>query len=85
MDFNQDLEVPDFKSDGGMSRGRNLLGLSDIDVTCDIVDFTFIAKTDDEDRSSKFFLELISWTSKGIEIHIISPIQWLSIMCTQKT
>ena len=58
--------VPAFiDTGGGSTNGRNLLGLDELDVSRDIVDFTFVAKTDD---GPEFYLSITEWSPHKMEI-----------------
>lgn len=59
-----------------VTKKRRLIGLSELDVTRDIVDFTFVTTADQESTKIEFYLDMSGWTSTklGIGINFTEPL-----------
>ena len=55
---------------------RRLVGLSELDVTRDILDVTFVTQSDQETTPIKYFLEMTNWDPKklGMKINFEDPL-----------
>jgi hypothetical protein len=50
--------------------GRELIALSALEVTRDIMDLEFVLKSNEDPESIEFFLEVTNWTSEFIEVYL---------------
>jgi len=55
---------------------RQLIGVSELDVSRDVVDLTFITETDQDTNPIGYYLDLERWDDKGlgIKINYIEPL-----------
>jgi hypothetical protein len=86
INTNQPVLVPDFlskKNKSGARRlyiqnfeinpstgKRQLLGLSELDVSRDVVDLSFVTETDQESNPIGYFLDMEKWDESGLGIRI---------------
>jgi hypothetical protein len=49
---------------------RQLIGVSELDVSRDVVDLSFITETDTETNPIGFYLDMEKWDANGIKIRI---------------
>ena len=79
MGSNVPIHKPDFLQKGRMlmiqnyaedplSGRRRLVGLSELDVGRDVMDFKFMTDSDQESEPIEYFLEMKDWNEKGIAI-----------------
>jgi len=59
-----------------MSGRRRLVGLSELDVSRDVMDFKYITNSDQEAEPIEFFLEMKQWDESGIgiQVHYSNPL-----------
>jgi hypothetical protein len=60
--------VPSFITDPTTTSKRNLVALSEIDVSRDIMEVKFIKKSEEPVNSLQYSLELKYWTSDGMGV-----------------
>lgn len=62
--------------DDPMSGRRRLVGLSELDVSRDVMDFKYITTSDQEAEPIEFFLEMKQWDENGIgiQVHYSNPL-----------
>jgi len=70
------LLVQNFDDDVFTGR-RRLVGLSELDVSRDVMDFKFITNSDQESEPIEYFLEMKKWDSNGIDVQVqyTNPLQ----------
>jgi len=66
------LKVPGFitSENKDIVKGRNMVSLSELDVARDIMDFTFIMRSDLEASDIQFFLEVQEWNTEQLKIYM---------------
>ena len=59
------------------TRARTLVGLGELDVTRDLVDFAVVTTSDQEAKPIEYYLEMNEWDPKGLGLHIVykEPLQ----------
>jgi hypothetical protein len=65
--FNQKMLVPSFLTS---KKSRRLISVSDISVNRDILDLTFMLKSNVEPDDIKYFLKLEEWTEDYLNVYI---------------
>lgn len=63
------LTVQNFAEDSVTGR-RRLVGLSELDVSRDVMDFKFITTSDQESEPIEYFLEMNKWDENGLAVQI---------------
>jgi len=63
------LMVQNFEDDPTTGR-RRLVGLSELDVSRDVVDFKFITDSDQESAPIEYFLEMKDWNEDGVDVQV---------------
>jgi hypothetical protein len=66
---NRRLYIQNFKNHPVTGR-RQLIGVSQLDVSRDILDFDFVTESDDEANKIGYYLEMKDWKAKSMEIHV---------------
>lgn len=75
-DSKQRLLVQSF-STCPVTQKRRLVGLSELDVSRDIMDVTFVTQSDQETTPIKYYLDMTKWDEKGlgIKVNFDDPLQ----------
>ena len=66
VQFNQPLNVPEIFN--VTAKGRSLLTFSELDVQRDLMDFSFVLRSDVEAEELVFYLELLDWQPTHLDI-----------------
>jgi len=53
-----------------MTGRRRLVGLSELDVSRDVMDFKFITDSDQESAPIEYFLEMKKWDENEVDIQV---------------
>jgi hypothetical protein len=79
LNSNVEIHQPDFLQKGRklmiqnfvedpLSGRRRLVGLSELDVARDVMDFKFMTDSDQESEPIEYFLEMKSWDKNGVAV-----------------
>lgn len=63
------LAIQNFAEDPITGR-RRLVGLSELDVSRDVMDFNFITDSDQESEPVEYFLEMKKWDENGLDVKV---------------
>jgi len=63
------LMVQNFAEDT-MTGRRRLVGLSELDVSRDVMDFKFMTNSDQESEPIEYFLEMKKWDETGVAVQV---------------
>ena len=70
--FNQNVTIPSFIDVNGeedtATKGRQLLALKEIDVSRDIMDFTFILNSNENINELKYYVSIEEWTPLNFKV-----------------
>ena len=75
LSFDQSMQIPKFGK-RRLGESNETLGLSNIDVSRDMLNLDFILKSETNPRDVKYSLELKEWSSKkvGIQVNFTDPL-----------